>query len=464
MRKLPLLLLSVLCLTTVPSLAVNSSVPIQKSAWKVQYVDSQETVCGNLAAQNAIDGNASTRWQTTYCGSSAPLPHEIQVDLGASYSLTGFRYLPRQDFIAAGRVKNYEFYTSTDGSNWGTPVVTGILISDPTDEDEKEVLFSAPVTARYVRFRALSEVKGGPWTSMAELNVLQVADPNTGGAGSFSVTANPPSINLLPGGSTVANLTTSLNATFNNPISFMATGQPLGVAVSLSSPTIAAPGQGISMASIVTAYNATPGNYPITITANGGGVTQTIVLPLTISAPVATAIVHPVLLTSDNLATLTADRLMPLMAVGTLVGLSQPTPSQLAGAIHSLVSSLVINGLIPSPDLTCGVGGTCYVLSDYEALAMQFAQSQMVYQSMKFSSPIIAWVKMIVTSDTDKAGVTHWTDCSANQKCVFNDLQDLVSLEVDQLKDIQLGPSVTKAQLVQFLMDTAHVVPTLGPS
>ncbi|HMK30554.1 MAG TPA: discoidin domain-containing protein, partial [Terriglobales bacterium] len=151
----------------------SSPTPIPQSGWKLLYADSQETYCGNYLATNAFDGNSSSLWQTVYCGPGPGLPHEIQIDLGAVYTVVGFRYLPRQDGVARGKIKEFEFYVSSDGLHWGTAVATGTLITSATDSAEKQVLLAAPVSARFVRLRVLGEVKGGSWTSVAELNVLQ---------------------------------------------------------------------------------------------------------------------------------------------------------------------------------------------------------------------------------------------------------------------------------------------------
>jgi hypothetical protein len=64
-------------------------------------------------------------------------------------------------------IKDYEFYVSTDGVNWGSPVATGTWVGDAT---QKQVSF-ASTTGQYVRLRALSEVNGNPFISMAELHV-----------------------------------------------------------------------------------------------------------------------------------------------------------------------------------------------------------------------------------------------------------------------------------------------------
>ena len=109
------------------------------SDWRVLYVDSQATDCGNDGATNAFDGNSATVWFTEWCNSSPPTPHEIQIDLGASYTITGFQYLPRQDQYSNGNIANYEFYVSTDGVNWGTAVATGTLMASASDKSQKEV-------------------------------------------------------------------------------------------------------------------------------------------------------------------------------------------------------------------------------------------------------------------------------------------------------------------------------------
>jgi lysophospholipase L1-like esterase len=107
-------------------------------------------------------------WHTQWVRAAPPSPHEIQIQLGGSATLNGFVYVPRQDGSQDGMIKDYEFYVSMDGVNWGSPVATGAWAADAT---EKQVPF-ASTTGQYVRLRALSEVNGNPWTSMAELYVL----------------------------------------------------------------------------------------------------------------------------------------------------------------------------------------------------------------------------------------------------------------------------------------------------
>jgi len=148
----------------------NPSGVIPQANWKLLFVDSEELVEENGAAINAFDGNAATIWHTFHSPPPAPPPpHEIQIDLGATYTIQGFRYLPRQLGGANGGIAQYEFYVSAGGV-WALPVATGTFSKDAT---EKEVAF-APQTGRYIRLRALTEINGNPWTSVAEINVLGI--------------------------------------------------------------------------------------------------------------------------------------------------------------------------------------------------------------------------------------------------------------------------------------------------
>jgi hypothetical protein len=164
----------------------SSGPSISRANWTLRYTDSQEVV-GGYQATRAFDGDPNTIWVTQWVLDAPAPPHEIQIDLGGVYDLTGFRYLPRQD-LPFGRVSEYRFYVSTDGSNWGSAVVSGVF---PDTSAEQEVRFSTR-SGRYIRFRAMSEVGGNPWTAVAELNVLGTGGSSSGG-GSSGGGAPPPS-------------------------------------------------------------------------------------------------------------------------------------------------------------------------------------------------------------------------------------------------------------------------------
>jgi len=168
---------------------VPGTIPSQQL--RVVSVDSEELVGEPGAATHAIDGNPATFWHTEWFQRTAPLPHALVLDLGGSYQVDGFRYLPRQDGEVNGTIAGYQFFVSPDGSTWGPAVAAGTFAADTT---EQTVRFSAK-TGRYVRLVAVSEINGNPWTSAADLNVFGVApQPRRPRLGRSS---RPPSPRLL---------------------------------------------------------------------------------------------------------------------------------------------------------------------------------------------------------------------------------------------------------------------------
>jgi hypothetical protein len=117
----------------------------------------------------AIDGDSSTFWHSAWTDGVAAFPHELQVVLAEPVVLGGFKVLPRQDHNRNGWIKDYEFFVSADGQNWGEAVARGTF---PALETEQQIMFAKPRLARYVRFVALSGHANGPWASLAELDVV----------------------------------------------------------------------------------------------------------------------------------------------------------------------------------------------------------------------------------------------------------------------------------------------------
>ncbi|MGW7030089.1 TIM-barrel domain-containing protein [Streptomyces xanthophaeus] len=156
--------------TTLPTpQAIPSSAPIDRSAWSLVSADSQETNGENGAARNAFDGNPATLWHTAWSqGTPAPLPHELQIDLGSRHTVDGLGYLPRQDGGANGRIGSYEVYVSDTTADWGSPVATGSFADTAA---VKNTALSARA-GRYLRLKALTEAGArGPWTSAAEITL-----------------------------------------------------------------------------------------------------------------------------------------------------------------------------------------------------------------------------------------------------------------------------------------------------
>lgn len=129
---------------------------------------SQNEANGKLAAR-AIDGDPTTIWHTRFSDVLAKHPHELVLDLGAVRAVTGLRYLARQDGGWNGAFAETELYLSTDPERF--PEAPAATTTFKRLRKSQALDLPAPVPARYVRVRVLSENKGGPWASAAEIGV-----------------------------------------------------------------------------------------------------------------------------------------------------------------------------------------------------------------------------------------------------------------------------------------------------
>lgn len=81
--------------------------PVSRENWTIVYADSEETRSGNRTADKIFDLQESTFWQTV---DNTAYPHQLVIDLGREYSVTGFRMLPRAEKDAPGLIKDYSVY------------------------------------------------------------------------------------------------------------------------------------------------------------------------------------------------------------------------------------------------------------------------------------------------------------------------------------------------------------------
>ena len=137
------------------------SVPLQ-----VVFASSQEPGSGD--ASYLVDGDPATIWHTMYSITLAKYPHWVDFDAAEPKLMKGFTFLPRQSG-QNGWVKDYEVYVSQDGKSWGEPVCKGTFAANG---ELKRVMFSKPVKARYIRFRALNEQNGQDFASGAEFSLI----------------------------------------------------------------------------------------------------------------------------------------------------------------------------------------------------------------------------------------------------------------------------------------------------
>jgi hypothetical protein len=113
----------------------TGNVAISRTGWTVT-ADSEETDDQVAPATAAIDGDNATFWHTAWeyapdNVNDAPLPHSLVVDMKSAHTVTGFSYLPRQN-NQNGRIKDWQFFVSKDGTSWGTAVKSGTFPTGTT--------------------------------------------------------------------------------------------------------------------------------------------------------------------------------------------------------------------------------------------------------------------------------------------------------------------------------------------
>ena len=102
--------------------------PLNRSGWTAS-ADSEETIDEVAPASQAIDGDTDTFWHSEWGDYEAPLPHYLQIDLGAAEEIGGFIYTPRQTGGDNGLILDWEFYGSDSMSEPGMLLDSGSFAS-----------------------------------------------------------------------------------------------------------------------------------------------------------------------------------------------------------------------------------------------------------------------------------------------------------------------------------------------
>lgn len=154
--------------TVVAAPEVKPAPPVNVPPLKFVRADSEEVAADDNRGAKAVDGDLGTIWHTQWQDASPACPHEILFELTSPAAIKGFTYFPRQDDSENGTIKDYEFYVSNDGQDFGQPVAKGTF----ANSKEKKTVAFAPVTCHFIKLKALSEVNDAEWTSAAEIDVV----------------------------------------------------------------------------------------------------------------------------------------------------------------------------------------------------------------------------------------------------------------------------------------------------
>ena len=133
---------------------------IARKLWKIIGIH-------DTAAYKILDGNAGTQW---YQEDKMKMPVDLVIDLGKPENISGFRYLPDQNWWAKGIISNYQLYISQDNIEWQL-----------VDKGEFSNIKNNPVwqnksfqtaKARYIKLRALKNTQDDDTVSYAEIDII----------------------------------------------------------------------------------------------------------------------------------------------------------------------------------------------------------------------------------------------------------------------------------------------------
>lgn len=150
--------------------AIAKLVTIPPSRMKIlkATIDKADSEAASYPAANLLDGDVDTFWHTAWQDSTPPFPHEFVVKFPGAVEITGCKVQQRQD-QANGYIRSYAIFVSDDGERWGDAVVKGDL---EQTRNVQQINFPKAVSARFVRFVALSSGTGAGFCSLAEFEVV----------------------------------------------------------------------------------------------------------------------------------------------------------------------------------------------------------------------------------------------------------------------------------------------------
>ncbi len=139
----------------------DSNTYVPQTNWSLVSISSAEST---QPGTYAFDNNINTFWHTKWSGGVAPMPHEIIINLGSTYNVAGFVYVPRQDNAVNGIVREFQLFLSDDGANWKN--VAGGWISYWSE------IYFASTSARYMKFVSKTEIQDSQYGSASELKLI----------------------------------------------------------------------------------------------------------------------------------------------------------------------------------------------------------------------------------------------------------------------------------------------------
>ncbi|MCB9360550.1 MAG: discoidin domain-containing protein [Flavobacteriales bacterium] len=227
MKKLNLLFLAIIGIIAQANAQCDTTI-INKAAWTISYVDSEEANgegANNGHAIHCIDGDTSTFWHTEWQAAQTGFPHEIQINLGDTFPVNGFSLLTR-DNSAAGKIADFEFYLSLDGSTWTSAQALGtFMYPDVNASGQTTSIYFGAIDAQYIKLVALTSATNHYYATVAEIDIYQDM-----GCGATGQTNQFITFNAIPDKSSVdAPFTISATASTAMPITYSIVSGPASI-------------------------------------------------------------------------------------------------------------------------------------------------------------------------------------------------------------------------------------------
>jgi len=148
-----------------------SSVGVVMAIPKIGWVATASSSQDGWEPHYTHDGNPALVWHSQWAPYTPPFPHFIEFDLGQSHAIAGFRCQGRPNKLE-GAIKDFEFQISADRFTWIT--ATQGTWTYTRSDDVKEEKFP-PITGRFVKLIAKSEINGQTGACVAEFDVLALS-------------------------------------------------------------------------------------------------------------------------------------------------------------------------------------------------------------------------------------------------------------------------------------------------
>lgn len=147
--------------------------PYLREEWRITA--SSEETSGEGPAPNGhaiavVDGNPGTFWHSNWGATAPDPPHWLQVDLGATAPVKGFKIRQRQ---GNNSVKNLKVEISNDGQNWTSVEGSPFRLVQTNEEQVFEL--PAPVSFRFFKLTTASrdDLWHGKYAMLSEVDIIK---------------------------------------------------------------------------------------------------------------------------------------------------------------------------------------------------------------------------------------------------------------------------------------------------